>query len=64
MDQQPFFTLKPSPFVMVAVVAMILALVGAGAWHHAPPLILGALGMSALALAAVAVALYRHAHRT
>jgi hypothetical protein len=60
MDNQPF-TLKPSPFVMIAVIAIILALVGVGAWHHAPALQLGALGFGALALAVIAVALRRRA---
>jgi hypothetical protein len=61
MDKQPVFALKPSPFVMIAVVAVILALVGVGAWHHAPALPLGGLAMGALALAGIAVALRRHA---
>ena len=60
MDPQPF-TLKPSPVVMVAVVAIILALVAVGAWRHAPPLVLGALGVGALGLAAIAIALRRRA---
>ena len=58
MDTQPF-ALKPSPLVMVAVVAVILALVGAGAWRHASPLLLGAIGLGALALAVLAIALRR-----
>jgi hypothetical protein len=53
------FALKPSPFVMIAVVAMILVLVGIGAWHHAGALQLSALGMCALGLAVTAVALRR-----
>jgi len=60
MEQQPF-VLKPSPWVMIAVVAIILALVGVGAWHHAPTLTLGALGVSALGLAVIAIALRRRA---
>jgi hypothetical protein len=60
MDQQPF-TLKPSPFVMIAVIAIILALVGVAAWHHAGALQLGALEVGALTLAVLAVALRHHA---
>ena len=60
MDTKPF-ALKPSPVVMIAVVAIILALVGVGAWRHTSPLLLGGLGLSALALAILAVALRRHA---
>jgi hypothetical protein len=61
MDQQPFFTLKPSPVVMIAVVAIILALVGVGAWRHASPLVLGGIGMSTLALIVIAIAAHRRA---
>jgi hypothetical protein len=61
MDQQPFFVLKPSPVVMIAVVAVILALVGVGAWRHARPLLLGGIGMSALALVVMAIAVHRRA---
>jgi hypothetical protein len=60
MDHEPF-TLRPSPLVMIAVVAAILALVAVGAWRHASPLQLGALGLGALALAVVAIALRRRA---
>src|ERR1700733_7708414 len=56
MDQQSFFVLKPPPVVMIAVGAIILALVGVGAWHYASPLLLGGIGMGALALAAIAIA--------
>jgi len=59
MDQQPFFVLKPSPVVMIAVVAIILALVGVGAWRHASPLVLGGIGMAALALVLIAIATHR-----
>ena len=58
MDQGPF-RLRPSPVVMIAVVALILALVAVGAWRHAAPLQLGALGVGALALAVVAIGLRR-----
>jgi hypothetical protein len=58
MDNKPF-ALKPSPVVMIAVIAMILALIGVGAWRHAGALPLGALGLGALALAVLAVALHR-----
>jgi hypothetical protein len=61
MDEQPFFALKPSPVVLIAVVAIILALVGVGAWRHASPLLLGGIGLSALALAVIAIALRRRA---
>ncbi|THD77913.1 MAG: hypothetical protein E7812_12005 [Phenylobacterium sp.] len=60
MDNPPF-ALKPSPFVMIALIALILALIGVGAWRHAGALQLGALGMGALALAVIAVALRRRA---
>ncbi len=60
MDNQPF-AFKPSPFVMIAVIALILALIGVAAWHHAPALPLGGLAMGALALAVIAVTLRRHA---
>jgi hypothetical protein len=60
MDNQPF-SLMPSPFVMIAVIAMILALVGVAAWHHAGALQLGALGVGALALTVIAVTLRRRA---
>jgi len=59
MGQQPFFVLKPSPVVMIAVVAIILALVGVGAWRHASPLLLGGIGMSTLALIIIAIAVRR-----
>ena len=61
MDEPKFFTLKPSPVVMIAVVVVILALVGVGAWRHASPLLLGGIGLSALALAVIAIALHRRA---
>jgi len=61
MDQQRFFVLKPSPVVMLAVVAVILALVGVGAWRHASPLLLGGIGMSALAFVIIAIAVRRRA---
>lgn len=61
MDEQPFFALKPSPVVLIAVVAIILVLVGLGAWRHASPLLLGGIGLSALALAVIAIALRRRA---
>jgi len=60
MDNQPF-ALKPSPFVMIALIALILALIGVAAWHYAGALQLGALGVGALALAVLAVALHRRA---
>jgi len=59
MGQQPFFVLKPSPVVMIAVVAIILALVGVGAWRHTSPLLLGGIGMSTLALIIIAIAVHR-----
>jgi hypothetical protein len=59
--EQRLFTLKPSPVVMIAVVAVILALVGVGAWNRASPLLLGGIGLSALALALVAIAVRRRA---
>jgi len=60
MDNQPF-ALKPSPIVMIALVAAILALVGVGVWRHASVVLLGGIGMSALALAIITVALRRRA---
>jgi len=61
MDQQRFFVLKPSPVVMLAVVAVVLALVGVGAWRHASPLVLGGIGMSVLGLVVIAIAVRRRA---
>ena len=58
MDNAPF-ALKPSPVVMIAVVVIILALVGVGAWRHGSPLLLGGIGLAALALAILGVALHR-----
>jgi len=60
MDTPPF-ALKPSPVVMIALVVLILALVGVGAWRHGGALLLGGLAFSALALAILAVALRRQA---
>jgi hypothetical protein len=61
MDQQPFFALRPSPVVMIAVVAAVVALVGVVAWHRASPLLLGGIGVSALALVVIAIAVRRRA---
>jgi hypothetical protein len=55
MDRSPF-ALKPSLFVMIPLIAIIVALIGIAARHHAPPLLLGALGVSALSLAVITIA--------
>ena len=59
--EQPFFTPKPSPVVMIAVLAIILALIGLGVWRHTSPLLLAGIGLAALGLAIVAIALRRRA---
>jgi len=63
MDRPPF-VLKPSLFVLTPLFAIIIALIGVAAWHHATALQLGALGVSALSLAVITIALRRNAKRS
>jgi len=60
MDNQPF-TPKPSLFVMIPLIALILGLGGVAAWHHAGALQVGGVALAALGLAVLAIALRRRA---
>ena len=60
MDRSPF-ALKPSLYVMIPLLGIIVAVVGAAAWRHTAALQLAGLGLGALSMAVIAIALRRHA---